>query len=712
MSQYSYSLHSLDSDSIRLLGLMPNKDQAAPIQCRLYSYPLQELDKGIHLYEALSYVWGSSDKPKFVFINEHSLPITANLHTALLHLRDRTFERIIWVDSICINQEDNTEKSRQIQLMAKIFGQANRVIVYLGEAADDSDQALEGIRVAAESDSPNIIVNEMDRRLILELLKRPWFQRIWVLQEVGLARQILIMCGSAMVDGYAFSLGFSRIFYEDDSDLPNLIRPVIYLIRGATFRPKHSVSPSGALSLGELIDMYHNHMATKRHDKIYALLSMSSDNLNPTGLSPDYTVPWAITLKRLVKSVLFKEVSVKTWEDKEIAVIESKGYVLGHVSSIAIDVASARYDKQHINIVFNNQPRSLQYEKEYGTRWALQASAKSIRQGDLVCLLHEASKPAIIRTYKDHFAIIVIAITLQQHVPRESEYVESLQPLPSMQKFPRDFLLIWNWGKSLENLQGQVGYEDTMEINTLVPEYLKTDTNKAVRSINIALTLGNIKNYKNAENIVRKGIKNYKGVLGKKNLYILALKESLAWIYGNQNEWTKADDLFSQVIQIRKDLQGNYHQDTLSSMANLLIVYMEEHHLGEGMKDMMIRLANRIENDIQMSEEDVIRVGRSFNQKMMKLLLDQKMENVLVTEKVVKAAVGNCYSGKEIMMLLLEKREAEMVITEEVVKAAAENQYSGKEIMMLLLEKRGAEGITEEVVAVAENWYSGKEIMM
>ncbi|EDO04690.1 hypothetical protein SS1G_07173 [Sclerotinia sclerotiorum 1980 UF-70] len=63
--------------------------------------------------------------------------------------------------------------------MAKIFGQANRVIVYLGEAADDSDQALEGIRVAAEGESPNVIVNEMDQRPILELLKRPWFQRIW-----------------------------------------------------------------------------------------------------------------------------------------------------------------------------------------------------------------------------------------------------------------------------------------------------------------------------------------------------------------------------------------------------------------------------------------------------------------------------------------------------------------------------------------------------
>jgi hypothetical protein len=180
MPQYSYSLPSLGSDSIRLLRLMPNKDETAIIQCQLCNYPLQKSDKGTHLYEALSYVWGGSDKRQSVFIDGCNLPVTVNLHRALSRLRDRSFERIIWVDFVCINQADEQEKERQIQSMAKIYGQANRVIVYLGEAADDSDQALQDIRVAAEDESTNSSNSEKSQKAILKLLERPWFRRIWV----------------------------------------------------------------------------------------------------------------------------------------------------------------------------------------------------------------------------------------------------------------------------------------------------------------------------------------------------------------------------------------------------------------------------------------------------------------------------------------------------------------------------------------------------
>ncbi len=180
MSQYPYSPLSTGCESIRLLRLMPHKDETAPIQCELFEYSLQESSKGTHLYEALSYVWGSSDTPKSISIGKHNLPVTANLYAALSRLRDYSFERIIWADFVCINQGDEKEKERQIQLMAKIYGQANRVVVYLGEAVDDSDQALEDIRVAAEDESTILLKSERSQKAILKLLERPWFQRIWV----------------------------------------------------------------------------------------------------------------------------------------------------------------------------------------------------------------------------------------------------------------------------------------------------------------------------------------------------------------------------------------------------------------------------------------------------------------------------------------------------------------------------------------------------
>jgi hypothetical protein len=122
--------------TIRLLRLMPNEDETAPVQCKLFDYSLHDSRKGAHLYEALSYV------------DEHDLPVTTNLYAALSHLRDRSVERIIWVDAICIKQPDRKERGRQVQIMAKIYSKAHRVIVWLGETTDNSDRALEEIRVA------------------------------------------------------------------------------------------------------------------------------------------------------------------------------------------------------------------------------------------------------------------------------------------------------------------------------------------------------------------------------------------------------------------------------------------------------------------------------------------------------------------------------------------------------------------------------------
>ena len=98
----------------------------------------------------------------------------------LSHLQDHFMERIIWIDAICINQEDNDEKGQQVQSMAKIYAKASRVIVWLGRAAGDSDQALEVIRKAAEEQRTRSAVDITYQQAIFTLLERPWFQRIWV----------------------------------------------------------------------------------------------------------------------------------------------------------------------------------------------------------------------------------------------------------------------------------------------------------------------------------------------------------------------------------------------------------------------------------------------------------------------------------------------------------------------------------------------------
>ncbi|KAE9363923.1 HET-domain-containing protein [Stipitochalara longipes BDJ] len=708
MCHNCYSRLSPRSDSIRLLGLLPNKDETAPIQCEVFEYSVQESSKENHLYEALSYVWGSPETPKSISIGKHSLPVTANLHAALSRLRNHSFKRIIWVDFVCINQKDEKEKEHQIQLMVKIYGQANRVIVYLGEPADDSDQALEYIRAAAVDESKTSFKSEKSQNAILRLLEQPWFRRIWVLQEVAAARSILIMYGSAEISEYAFCLGFDKLELSyAHPDLQSLIRSVIYLMRGAALRPKYTTSSSGRLSLGELIDMYHTREATKANDMVYALLGMSSDP-NAAGLSPDYMVPWKTLLRRLIEFILPKGVSVEPLDERKISVIKSKGYILGQVSSVESD--GTRYDRQLVNVVFNNTPRSLEYERKFGAKWTLQASAKSIRQHDFVCILQGASNPTIIRRYKDHFAIIMIAVTLRPSLPMESRYIEYQESSASTKHFLHDFLLVWNWEKSPENSQDRARYETSLDINTLVPEYLKTALNKAARLHDVALVLGYSKEYEEAEKRLQEAIKYCEGTFGNENPRTLAGMDSLALIYISQQQWKKATNLLLQVVQIRKAVQGIDHKDTLGSIANLALVYMEDS--GSTRKEKKIlSLTNRIRDNIQITEEDMVWIIESFGMRLIILLLDLNKDNIPVTEYVVKAAACSDDRGKEVMELLLDRRGNEIKITGEVVKAAARS-HRGKEVMELLLDRRGNEiKITGEVVKAAARSHRGKEVM-
>jgi hypothetical protein len=168
-------------DSIRLLRLLPSKDDNAVIECLLFDISLQESGKRAHPYEALSYAWGESiETPPTIRLGKHDIPVNPNLHKALLYLRHRYIERIIWADALCINQQNIEEKEQQIRLMEKIYGQANRVVVWLGEAADESDQALEEIRVAGGNISPDSLDKEMTQTAVIALLRRCWFRRIWV----------------------------------------------------------------------------------------------------------------------------------------------------------------------------------------------------------------------------------------------------------------------------------------------------------------------------------------------------------------------------------------------------------------------------------------------------------------------------------------------------------------------------------------------------
>ena len=182
MRQSCYAPLSEKPNRIRLLQLLPSQVDPENVRCRLMEYTLRESDATNHPYEALSYVWGDNDKPQYIFVDDQELSVTPNLYTALLRLRDYELPRILWVDAICIDQASKEEKAQQIQFMAAIYAKASRVIVWLGEAHDDSDWAL-GAALIASNKSMEPTSRERFEQAMLQLLKRPWFRRIWVRKQ-------------------------------------------------------------------------------------------------------------------------------------------------------------------------------------------------------------------------------------------------------------------------------------------------------------------------------------------------------------------------------------------------------------------------------------------------------------------------------------------------------------------------------------------------
>ncbi|KAF5246729.1 hypothetical protein FANTH_6799 [Fusarium anthophilum] len=188
---------------IRLLELLPAPREKA-LEGRFQVVDIEQMPA----YEALSYTWadGNNDASLcqriFIGLGNRALPITRNCHQALCRLRRKTESLLIWVDAICINQSDLGERSDQVAMMGTIFSQATEVHGYVGEDPDNVEggefgaitllkDELQSSKLASRHFKDNA------EEALGRLLTRPFFSRLWVVQEVLLARSITIHCGDS-----------------------------------------------------------------------------------------------------------------------------------------------------------------------------------------------------------------------------------------------------------------------------------------------------------------------------------------------------------------------------------------------------------------------------------------------------------------------------------------------------------------------------------
>jgi hypothetical protein len=152
MTTETYSYIQLGrKDAIRILHLLPAQEREAPVRISLHEIPFPLDLKSIEAYtwpsfEALSYVWGAKSGDQPIQCEGKQLLITPNCESALRHLRLPTKTRTLWVDSICINQESEEEKSYQVHLMWEIYQHAQQVIIWLGPGSPLTPRAFQWMR--------------------------------------------------------------------------------------------------------------------------------------------------------------------------------------------------------------------------------------------------------------------------------------------------------------------------------------------------------------------------------------------------------------------------------------------------------------------------------------------------------------------------------------------------------------------------------------
>lgn len=283
-----YSACQLDHSSteIRIFTLLPACHWNAPLAGRLQ---VVNLEPTAPRYEALSYTWGSPGQTSCLQLDDSSLEIGANLLGALLHLRHHEEPRDIWIDAICIDQASPLEKNHQVRQMYKIYSEAWRVLIWLGESDNASDYAMGRLggqiygSWSYEDAPPGGF--QASQFWLANIFERSWWHRVWTLQE-GLAAgpYTRLMCGNMSVGWQAFLEnahdGVANTAMEA-SGIGDYIRTC----------KRHQ---SQSLGLEHLFWSSTSREAADPRDYIYGLLGPVKLGIGAS-LLPDYTKPdtWA-----------------------------------------------------------------------------------------------------------------------------------------------------------------------------------------------------------------------------------------------------------------------------------------------------------------------------------------------------------------------------------------------------------------------------------
>jgi Heterokaryon incompatibility protein (HET) len=349
-NQFHYQPIQLNPPQTRLLLIQPGRHNET-IRCTLIHVCLDECSE----YEALSYTWGhhSEIHDDVILLQGRDFSVTRNVFAALKYLRLGSTTRTVWIDAICIDQSNIQERSSQVQQMQFIYSNARRTIIWLGETGENSELAVASIIDIArygffdttlssagqailrqrDSDLPSMLKfqGEDYARLtaIKDLLSRAWFHRMWVVQELSVSTEAVLIYGSSYVDWNVLSDSVAVLIHCTELAESAMIWEYAFA-RMATMdlcrrrrrrRSKHKLR--GGSTINGLIHDFRDFEATDPRDKVYSLLGLAKDVHDPDKAlgeallearnalaSIDYSKSTATVYKELARYVIIRHRSL------------------------------------------------------------------------------------------------------------------------------------------------------------------------------------------------------------------------------------------------------------------------------------------------------------------------------------------------------------------------------------------------------------------
>lgn len=298
MAQSVYSPLDPLAQTVRLINIQPGED--FPIACTFHTYELTTCPP----FVALSYTWGPSTPVSEITMDGTTLPIRKNLWFALCSIRARPSDSadittsLLWIDAISIDQSNVQERNHQVKMMKEIYSQAAFVFTWLGPSTALNALAFQTIQhvIASAHDQPlQLLLGSQAQSALLALFRNPYWTRLWIVQEILLAKDVVIMCGDTLCQWTALTEFFRHIraislSSRDDtvhaSLDPMLTSPANHIVANRDIWLSQEVR---SYKLAELLVMWPGQECEDPRDRVFGLLGLLSQQPGMV-FSADYSM--------------------------------------------------------------------------------------------------------------------------------------------------------------------------------------------------------------------------------------------------------------------------------------------------------------------------------------------------------------------------------------------------------------------------------------